>query len=139
MCPLSFIFSTYRCRKCGIKFPKQQIPLSLYPWQWSFLDRMRTQFSIRDEKNDGKPLRCLLDFTQEGRCKRGMTDEQKAEVLQALEKEMFDRCKCGVCVGVEGGRGHKDEPRWHDKGLRSDMARPGGEKREQARRWLGPS
>ena len=95
-----FIFATYRCRKCGIRFPKKPVSLSLYPWQWAFLDRMLVEHSINDPYSDGKPLRCLLDFTQEGRCKRGATDAERGVILQALEKDIFEKIRCNdpVCT-----------------------------------------
>ena len=95
-----FIFATYRCRTCGIKFPKKEISLQLYPHQWSFLDRMKVEHKINDPQENGKSLRVLLDFTQEGRTKRGMTDAQKAEVLNALELEIFTKIRCNdpVCT-----------------------------------------
>lgn len=94
------IFSQYRCRHCGIKFPKTPVSLQLYPHQWTFLDRMKSQHQINDPNNDGKPLRCLLDFTQEGAYKRGMTDAERAKILEELEADIFTKVRCNdpVCT-----------------------------------------
>jgi len=95
-----FIFATYRCRHCGIKFDKKATEFTLYKHQWEFLDRMKEQYGVRDPQENGKVVRVLLDFTQEGRCKRGMNDAQRAEVLNALEKTIYEviRCNDPVCT-----------------------------------------
>jgi hypothetical protein len=59
-----FIFGTYRCRTCGIKFPKQRRSITLYAHQWAFLDRMKEEMKIEDPEKNGKVVRVLLDFTQ---------------------------------------------------------------------------
>lgn len=61
---------------------------------------MKAEHQINDPNNDGKPFRCLLDFTQEGAYKRGMNDAERAHILQTLETDIFEKVRCNdpVCT-----------------------------------------
>jgi hypothetical protein len=61
---------------------------------------MRSQYKIRDDDNNGKALRCLLDFTQMGRYRRGMSDDEQAVMLTELEKEIFTKIRCNDASGT---------------------------------------
>lgn len=116
-----FIFATYRCRKCGIQFPKQTRPVGLYQHQWQFLEEMRKQYNVDDPERNGKIIRVMLDFTQvrEGKQKRvgelTMDHRWSRCILKASAPLLFlrphflslSRCVCVfvvcLCCVVLGG------------------------------------
>jgi hypothetical protein len=83
------VYTKIRCRRCGIKFPKTATKVRLPETAWSYLAASAEAFRVQDPDENGKILRVILDFTQEGSCKRGMTHAERRGVLDQLERDMF--------------------------------------------------
>lgn len=83
---LSIIFNRIRCKHCGIIFPKKLLRLELSYNELSFLLDMQRNYYIIDL---GKVMRIICDYLQIGNRIRGMRDTEIAEILNEMERQIF--------------------------------------------------
>ena len=92
------VFTRIRCKHCGLRQTKRPTAFALYPHQQQWLTQWTDEWQVTG--GESKAARIVLDYVQWGERRRGMTDVEVGDMLEAMERDIFTviRCQDPLCT-----------------------------------------